>query len=109
MTETDYRHYYASIGRCPYCHGKEKLMGNEKMCPDCKVKRYAQESKRRSSYENRKNDNVLARKRREFRKQQGICTDCGAEAEEGYSTCQQCRIKRRISANKYYMKKRSYG
>ena len=39
--ETKIRHYYQSIGRCPRCHGKNKLLGDEKNCPECRAKLWA--------------------------------------------------------------------
>lgn len=36
-----------------------------------------------------------AKERRQRRKAQGLCIDCGREADAGYATCSACREKRR--------------
>ena len=98
------------IGVCPRC-GKNKLMGNEKNCPECRAKnqKYHDEW-----YENHpgalsRNMEVWNMNRREariIRKSEGKCYVCGndlKDSDKPYKSCRCCREKykaRRVISTK---------
>lgn len=87
------RRYYKSIGRCPRCNGKNKLMEGENVCPDCQVKAYEQSLKRDKEHYN-KMHREWEKKRYEKRKENGLCTRCGKhKPKEGQLRCEYCIAK----------------
>lgn len=91
--DTVYMHYYKSIGYCPRCRGKNKLMGDEKNCPECRAKSYAQYLKRDKEKAREYLREWNKRKYHE-RKEQGICVRCGKrKAQHGIVRCALCNAK----------------
>lgn len=89
------RKYFKEIGICPRCK-KNKILGDEKSCPECQAYSYSLITPKRM--ENREHYNEIQkeykRKLYEKRKDQGICTICGgAISDKRYSTCNACREK----------------
>ncbi len=89
------RQFYAEHGICPRCH-KNKLFGDEKVCPECKAEntnRIMLKRKDRIPEYNAYMRDYL-RKEHHRRIAEGICTRCGKrKADSGYKTCGNCRSK----------------
>ncbi len=49
--------------------------------------------------------NKFNREAYDKRKEQGLCVQCGAVADNGYARCKRCRVKGAESARKSYMKR----
>lgn len=86
------REYYQWIGICPYCH-KEHLYNGEKICIECKAKKYEwvaiHKPIKRDNPERKK---LLKQKREE----EGLCTRCGKrDAQPGRKRCLICLAKDR--------------
>ena len=92
------REFRRSIGLCPRC-GKNKLVGNDKNCLDCRAKNYTY---RTQYYEN--HPEILAESLDRWNKNRvikyhimkdaGYCVECGEEVTDGnYSRCTKCRAK----------------
>jgi len=97
------RAYYRKIGICPYCY-KNKLMGNEGVCPECLAKSYSKV--RIYDMEHREERRQKERLLRKQREAEGRCTSCGREREDPeYKMCSSCRqksrIKQRMSPSNY--------
>lgn len=96
--ETEIQNYYRSIGRCPRCHGKNKLYGNEKNCPECRAKVWAYGIKYRKEHPEfveRKKEND--RLRRKYRIENHLCTECAVPlVDTRYKTCEKCRRKNKL-------------
>lgn len=92
--ETKIRHYYQSIGRCPRCHGKNKLMGNEKNCPECRAKLWEYGNKYKETHpEFVKKKQQMDRDRRNYRKEHHLCVNCGEPlGDSNYKNCDKCRV-----------------
>lgn len=88
--------FYTKLGICPRCH-KYILYGDEKACPECRAKQTNYKALTREN--NREEYNLYMRvyqkQAYEERKKKHICTICGKrKAENGYFTCDVCRLKR---------------
>lgn len=89
------REFYAKNGICPRCR-KNKLFGNEKVCPECAAKGYENTMRTREGTHYNEVHRKWAKEEYERRKQNGICTRCGKQkADSGYYTCGICRDKDR--------------
>ena len=92
--ETKIRHYYQSIGRCPRCHGKNKLEGNEKNCPECRAKLWEYGIKYREEhpeYVEKKREND--KNRRHYRVENHLCVTCGKTLNDlNFKNCEKCRV-----------------
>lgn len=91
--EREHRQWYLSHKICPRC-GKNDLMGDETICPECRAKSV------NNSLKNRKKDEYNAYHREwsksayQKRKEAGICTRCGKrKVTEGFTTCAMCRAR----------------
>lgn len=99
------KHWYADGGICPTCR-KNKLMGTEKNCPECRAKGAEYATKRRNTQKDAYNKQHAdwARSRYAERVENGICIRCGKRpASDGKTQCQYCAEQR----NKYYRDKRA--
>lgn len=87
------REFFKKLGICPIC-GQNKLMGDEKECPECSAKRYAEN---RKSAEKRKGKyKEYYKLRTEALKKDGICRGCGKrKSESGKTYCGICLAKKR--------------
>lgn len=94
---------------CPRC-GKERLEGQEKMCPECRCKQWIYATEYRNTHpEFAKNKALKDKERRQFRIDNNLCVDCGVElVDTKFKRCEKCRIKRRIYAERYRRTK-EYG
>ena len=105
------REWLLSYGYCPTC-GKEKLMGDERKCVLCRAREA--ELQQQARERNRDAYNKYARensqKRRDFRRENGLCTKCGAELKDDkYKRCERCRAKGRKEKKNYTDKKNGYS
>lgn len=100
------RDSYIQYGICSRCH-KEKIYGDEKMCPECRADRAIINAKYRNSHREdiNRRERELHKIHYEERKAQGICTRCGKnKASEGKFTCGQCREKNNQEKRLAYVK-----
>ncbi len=97
---------YQSIGICPHCQ-KNKLFGDERTCVECravgaeyKAKMYEDPDKRKKMI---KSSMESKRKRKERRRAQGLCVQCGKRpADIGFVTCRICRGKNNAKKRQEY-------
>jgi len=105
------RYYWLkSKGICVVCGSADARDGKTR-CLDCSI---ADTAKRMKYYERRHESFAYKYKVAESRsrltyerRKAGLCTRCGKEPSEGYSTCDSCRIKNRIrqATLRYKLKK----
>lgn len=97
--------FYLKMGLCPRC-GKNRVMGDEKRCPECRAREWITNSAYRNTHpEYIEKKNAKARLTRQFRIENHLCTDCGVELTDyRYKSCEKCRIKRRLAAEKHRKK-----
>lgn len=87
------RQWYLSHKICPRC-GKNDLMGDETICPECRAKSVNNSLKNRKKDEYNAYHKEWAKSTYQKRKESGICTRCGKrKAPEGYFKCSVCRAK----------------
>ena len=87
------REFYKQNGICPRCC-KNEILGDENMCPECKVKAYETVMKNRDKDRYNKTHREWSKKEYQKRIEAGICTRCGKrDADKGYRTCGICRAK----------------
>lgn len=94
------RIFYIEHGLCSRC-GKERVFGEETICPECNSKAYISKM--------RQDKNLVNEKHREWSKrthhemiEKGICTRCRKrKADGGLKTCAMCREKK----NRRYLEK----
>ena len=92
-TTRERRQWYLSHKICPRC-GKNDLMGDETVCPECRAKGVNNTLKNRDKDEYNSYHNEWAKFTYWKRKDEGICTRCGKrKATKGYITCAMCRAK----------------
>lgn len=94
------KEFYRSIGICPYCR-KEKLLGKEKMCPECLAyfSKKNCESYKKNRAKNRDRDNEKHRMIYAKKSEEGICVSCNKlKAMTGRKRCYLCLEKNRISS-----------
>ena len=92
------RAFYKSIGLCPRC-GKNRVIGNEKTCPECRAKSAEYQKKWREQHldEYNQKQNVSHRNLYQKRKEAGLCTRCGKRKSlHNTLLCGICRDKRKI-------------
>ena len=78
-----------NMGFCSEC-GKNRIFGEEKICPECAAKKYASNRKNADKEKNRE----YFRERTKKLKAEGICVKCGKRAaEKGKTRCMICNIK----------------
>lgn len=99
-SKKDERDFYRSLGLCPRC-GKNKLLGTERNCPECRSKSADYERKRYALH----HDERLAQRNASFnrlyaeRKAQGICVRCRKrKADKNHVTCTYCRKRDNLKA-----------
>lgn len=90
------REFYISLGLCSQC-GKEKVFGNEKLCPICRAKNYESTRKKVEKYGWKKpteERREKIRNRYNELKELGICTACRKrKAVVGRTKCGVCLEK----------------
>ena len=87
------RQWYLSHKICPRC-GKNDLMGDETICPECRAKGTNNTLKKRNRDTYNSYHSEWAKSTYKKRKEAGVCTRCGKrKATEGYTTCAMCREK----------------
>ena len=87
----EHRQWYLSHKICPRC-GKNDLMGDETICPECRAKEVNNSLKNRDRETYNAYHNQWAKSAYQKRKESGICTRCGKrKATHGYVTCAICR------------------
>lgn len=91
------RAFWRKMGICPEC-GKNKLFGDEKVCPECRAYRAEYRATHPISAEQKKRDKERFRKQQKAlyqeRKNTGICTRCGKrKAMPGKTKCGICLEK----------------
>ena len=93
QTTQERRKWYLSHKICPQC-GKNDLMGDETVCPECRAKAVNRITKKRKRDDYNLKHREWAKSAYQKRKEQGICTRCGKRpATKGMSTCAMCREK----------------
>lgn len=81
-------------GLCSRC-GKERVLGEETICPECNSKAYISKTRQDKDLVNEKHREWSKRTHHEMI-EKGICTRCRKrKAENGYKTCSICRSKTR--------------
>lgn len=94
----DRRDFLKNIGICYKC-GKNKLYGQEKICPECLAN---------NNYKTKYNAEYQ-KTRYEKLRSQNICTKCQKNISvENKTYCKQCLIKHRNESREYRMKKNGY-
>lgn len=104
---TSNKEFYRKYGICPRC-GKEKLLGGEKACPECRAKDadYKLKAYQKNSDKIKKRQSDYAKVRYKQRAELGLCTRCGKrKAQEGYRQCEICKEKNRIAKRIKYKNK----
>ena len=93
--ETKIRRYYSSIGKCPYCHGKNELFGDEKMCPECRAKKWIYKQNYKKEHPDYiVKDREATRKRRNERAENHQCVYCGEPLTDfNFKMCKKCRVR----------------
>lgn len=101
--------FLKSLNLCVWC-GKEKALENRRLCYDCMMKssenhsaywRRLSPEQKQSIYERRKEVN---RARRQYRRDNGLCTRCGQKALQGRAMCVSCTLKNRQSGKEHSRK-----
>ena len=93
---------------CPICH-KNKILGDEKRCPECRANKYNSYSLRISmDPEYHKHRLEISKKSDEkriaYRKANNLCSRCGkelTEADKGFVNCKKCRVRNMLRGRKY--------
>ena len=92
-TTRERRQWYLSHKICPRC-GKNDLMGDETVCPECRARNTNNVLIKRNRSEYNTYHNEWSKITYQNRKKQGMCTRCGKrKATEGMSTCASCRVR----------------
>ena len=92
--------FYRDHNLCPRC-GKERLFGDEKACPECKAKAANYNENHPKSMEEKAKTLISNKKRIEYRRANRLCTDCGEPLTDKYTTCDKCRYKRKLAAQRF--------
>lgn len=91
--EREHRQWYLSHKICPRC-GKNDLMGDETICPECRAKSVNNSLKNREKDEYNVYQRNWSKSTYQKRKEAGICTRCGKrKATQGLTTCAMCRAR----------------
>ena len=91
--EREHRQWYLSHKICPRC-GKNDLMGDETICPECRAKEVNNTLKNRKTDEYNVYQRNWSKSTYQKRKESGICTRCGKrKATQGLTTCAMCRAR----------------
>lgn len=91
--EREHRQWYLSHKICPRC-GKNDLMGDETICPECRAKSVNNSLKNREKDEYNVYQRNWSKSTYQKRKESGICTRCGKrKATQGLTTCAMCRAR----------------
>ena len=100
------RQFLKEHGLCVWC-GKEKAQKGKVLCIQCAIKgserferKYYSLTVEERNVRNQKGHELTAKKRQE-RKEQGLCPRCGHKAINGSVLCLDCRIKARKNSLKY--------
>ena len=89
----DRRNWYLEHRICPRC-GRNDLMGDETICPECRVRDTNNTLAKRNRSEYNLYHNEWSKSTYQKRKEHGICVRCGKrKATEGMTTCALCRSK----------------
>ena len=91
------RNFYKSKGICPRCH-KNMLMGQEKVCIECKAysTNYIMVKREKNKDEYNEYMRNYRKNQTEKRRLLGLCTRCGNPKTDGrYVMCEICRAKNR--------------
>lgn len=92
-TTRERRQWYLSHKICPRC-GKNDLMGDETICPECRAKSVNNSLKNREKDEYNVYQRNWSKSTYQKRKESGICTRCGKrKATQGLTTCAMCRAR----------------
>ena len=87
------RQWYLSHKICPRC-GKNDLMGDEIVCPECRARNTNNVLTKRNRSKYNTYHNEWSKITYQNRKKQGMCTRCGKrKATEGMTTCALCRAR----------------
>lgn len=85
------RNWYLEHKICPRC-GKNDLMGDETICPECRAKGTNVTLRNRKKDKYNEYHREWSKSAYQKRKEAGICTRCGKrKATDGYTTCAMCR------------------
>lgn len=91
--EREHRQWYLSHKICPRC-GKNDLMGDETICPECRAKSVNNSLKNQEKDEYNVYQRNWSKSTYQKRKESGICTRCGKrKATQGLTTCAMCRAR----------------
>lgn len=106
-SQRDTKEFYRKNGLCTSC-GKVMVLGSEKQCPECRVKRKAYRKPLSEEQKEKYNKNFKKQQRNLYqkRKEQGICTRCGKrKAMPGKAKCGICLEKDAEAHRKRYFDK----
>lgn len=111
--ENESRKWYKEHGICPIC-GKNKILGEEKNCPECRAKKAEWTQKTREQDRQKSNEYHNRAQNRRYHEliDAGICPNCKKRpAENGMRMCSICHAKlleqRRIRTGYYAKPKKS--
>lgn len=93
---------FQATGICPRCR-TNAILGDEKVCPECRAKRAESVNKLRANDNGAYNAYMREynKNRRKMLIEKGICPTCGKrKADGGYKTCGICRNKARVAKAK---------
>lgn len=96
INQTETRNWYRDHGYCPRCK-RNKLMGSEKTCVECRAKDAERLEIKRESDRKAYNDSMSSYHKSLYnrRKEQGLCPVCGkVNKDKRYITCNSCRNKK---------------
>lgn len=96
INQTETRNWYRNHGYCPRCK-KNKLMGQEKTCVECRAKDAESKAREREreTQEDKDKRNEYARIRYKVKQSAGVCPRCGRKMTKNTSACESCLEKNR--------------
>jgi predicted amidophosphoribosyltransferase len=101
-------HFYKENGICPLC--KTRQVYNGTYCELCRAKRTEYQTKWLENNPDKKAEELERKKvrrknQRDYRRENGLCTTCGAKLHDtNYVQCERCRIKRANEQKTHRMK-----
>lgn len=99
MADYEEYHFYQNLKICPQCK-KNRLLGEEKLCLECKAYAANKASERRKRNNDRAKElrNESYKRIAEYRNQNCLCTKCGKPMTDNHKMCPACRSKNTIKS-----------
>ena len=104
QSRAESKKFYTSLGICYMCH-KNRIYGDETVCPECAAKRSSRNEKTRQkpTAEQIKHRHAYGKNYYAECKKKKICPTCGSKVTDGYVRCPKCREKGRMSQTRRRM------